>query len=74
MDVVTAPPPDKLDDKPADRPTDKPADKPVGKAPPPPPPKAPKQPGHGVGMAIFATVVIVLALAGLATVAYVKTH
>ncbi len=36
-------------------------------------PAAPKQPGTGVGLAIFATVVIVLGLAALATYAYLKT-
>lgn len=35
--------------------------------------KPPKPPKNGVGMAIFATVVIVLGLAALATYAYIKT-
>ena len=35
---------------------------------------APKEPGNGVGMAIFATVIIVLSLATLATYAYIKTQ
>ena len=34
--------------------------------------KAPETSSNGVGMAIFATVVIVLGLAGLATYAYLK--
>jgi hypothetical protein len=37
-------------------------------------PKPPKQPGNGVGLAIVATVVIVLSLAVLATYAYIKTQ
>jgi hypothetical protein len=40
---------------------------------PPPKPVIPKQPGSGIGMAIFGTVVIVLALAGLAVYAYLKS-
>ncbi|MGC1177378.1 MAG: hypothetical protein WA843_04885 [Candidatus Saccharimonadales bacterium] len=37
-------------------------------------PTLPKQPGHGVGLAIFATVIIILGLAALATYAYLKTN
>jgi len=37
-------------------------------------PKQPDQPKSGVGLAIFATVVIVLALAGLATYAYLQSR
>lgn len=36
-------------------------------------PARPKQPGTGIGLAIFATIVIVLGLAALATYAYLKT-
>ncbi len=36
--------------------------------------KQPKQPHSGVGAAIFATVVIVLALAAMATYAFIKTR
>lgn len=35
--------------------------------------KEPKEPGSGVGLAIFATVLIVLGLAVLATYAYIAT-
>lgn len=35
--------------------------------------KPPRQSGNGVGAAIFATVVIILGLAGLAVLAYIKT-
>jgi hypothetical protein len=37
-------------------------------------PAAAKQPNSGVGMAIAATVIIVLGLAGLATYAFLKTQ
>jgi hypothetical protein len=37
-------------------------------------PVAPKQHGNGVGAAIFATMVIVLGLAAMATYAYMKTQ
>ncbi len=41
----------------------------------PKPPKPPKQPhAPGVGLAIFATVVIILGLAALATYAYLQTN
>lgn len=36
-------------------------------------PAAPKQPSNGIGGAIFATVVIVIVLAALATYAYIRT-
>ncbi len=37
-------------------------------------PRAAKKSGNGVGMAIFATMVIVLGLAAMATYAYLKTQ
>jgi hypothetical protein len=37
-------------------------------------PAAAKEPSNGVGMAIFATMVIVLGLAAMATYAYLKTQ
>ncbi len=37
-------------------------------------PAAAKKPGNGVGMAIFATMVIVLGLASMATYAYLQTQ
>jgi hypothetical protein len=36
--------------------------------------KPPRQSSNGVGLAIFATVVIILGLAGLAVLAYIKTQ
>ena len=36
--------------------------------------KPPKQPGSGVGLAIFATIVIVLGLAALLVYAYLRTN
>jgi hypothetical protein len=36
--------------------------------------KPPKQPGSGVGLAIFATIVIVLCLGALFTYAYLRTN
>ena len=37
-------------------------------------PKPAKKPRNGVGMAIFATIIIVLGLAAMATYAYLKTQ
>lgn len=64
------PAPPSTDDEAKDKPVPKPAktEKPVK------PPKPEKAPGDGVGGAIFATVVIVLALAAMATYAYIKTQ
>lgn len=61
--VVAAPPESASETKPV-----APAEeKPKPKAPP-----KPKQPKTGVGMAVFATVIIVLGLAAMATFAYLK--
>ena len=80
MDVVAAPPPESPrspetpDTPPKPAEPDKTHDKPPKPAPPPKPPKPPKQPGSGVGLAITATMIIVLGLAALATYAYIQTH
>ncbi len=79
MDVVPPPPAEKSDAT-AEQPTNAEApkdakgetkkdQKPVAPAPP----KPPKQRGDNVGMAITATVVIILALAALATYAFIQT-
>ena len=39
----------------------------------PKPPRPPKQPGSGIGLAICATVIIVVSLAGLFVYAYLRT-
>jgi len=62
--MAVAEPPASAED--SDRPQMQPATKAKQK------PVAPKQPRSGVGAAIFATVVIVIALAALATYAYLK--
>jgi hypothetical protein len=70
-DAVHAAPPEEA---PAETPDPKKAGK-KQKAPKPPKvvkPKAPRQPGSG--MAVFASVVIVLGLAALAVYAYLKTN
>ncbi len=74
MDVVTPPLPEKPDPaEAADKLTArKPSPQPAKEAPAKP--VVPKQPASGVGMAIFATVVIVLGLAALAAYAYLKTR
>lgn len=78
MDVVAAPPESAKPHEsaaPADKPTGKPAEPPKpAPAPKPAKPSQPKSPGSGVGLAIFATVIIVLGLAVLATYAYIQTH
>lgn len=73
MDVVSPPPATEKAPAPeASKPTDeKPKHDPPKKAEHKP--STPKQPGTGVGLAIFATIVIVLGLAALATYAYLKT-
>jgi hypothetical protein len=74
MDVMPArPSADKTDQK-APAPNDKPDEKKPAEAAPavPPKPKAPKQPN--IGLAITATVIIVLGLAALATYAYLKSR
>lgn len=60
---------------PADQPDEPKQDVPkhADQAKKPKPPKPPKQPGSGVGLAIAATVIIVIALGLLATFAYVMT-
>lgn len=73
MDVVVAPPPENPTAANADsHPTDTKAAKPTADNAAAQKPSSPKQPGNGVGMAIFATVVIVIVLAALATYAYLK--
>jgi hypothetical protein len=70
VDSVTAPTPAAVE-KPEPAATSRPL-------PPKPQPgkvnKSPKKTSSGVGMAITATVIIVLGLAGLAVLAYVKTQ
>jgi len=68
MDVVPPPAADKPQPA-APNPTPAPAAKPAKPAKP----VTPKQPSNGVGMAITATVIIVLGLAALAVYAYLKT-
>jgi hypothetical protein len=72
MDVVT---PAAVKAVPADaEPKDKPAPVETPKAKVQQKPAKPaKKRGNGVGMAIFATIVIVLGLAAMATYAYLKT-
>ncbi|MDB5164636.1 MAG: hypothetical protein JWL89_262 [Candidatus Saccharibacteria bacterium] len=78
MDVVAPPPPEKPEPGTVQPPQQHSADKDK----PSKPQKAtieqrvvqPKQPGTGIGLAIFATVIIVLGLAALATYAYIKTN
>ena len=69
MDVVV-PPPDKSNspDTKSPAPESKSVKQALAK------PTTPKQPSSGTGLAIFATVVIVLGLAALATYAYIKTR
>ncbi|HTB48548.1 MAG TPA: hypothetical protein VK712_00515 [Verrucomicrobiae bacterium] len=74
MDVVV-PPPDKSnspDTAKADTKSPAPESKSIKQAPAKP--TTPKQPSSGTGLAIFATVIIVLGLAALATYAYIKTR
>jgi hypothetical protein len=87
MDVV-APPPVEAEPAPSSQPNAAPAEndqadkqdqpseavaKEVADQKDKPAPKAPKQPKNGVGLAIMATVLIVLGLAALATYAYLQT-
>ena len=67
MDVVAPPPGDR------GGPQSK-AVEPDKASKPDPKPKPPRQPGNSVGQAIFATMVIVIVLATLATYAYLKSH
>lgn len=71
MDVV-APPAGDHPEAPLPR-QPEPAKKPDKPAPAAKPPQ-PKQPKNGVGLAIFATMVIVVTLAALATYAYLQTN
>ncbi|HEX7633346.1 MAG TPA: hypothetical protein VF401_03400 [Candidatus Saccharimonadales bacterium] len=72
MDVV-APPPASPPAEPSASPAVAPVEPKKQAKPAPAPTKPPRQPSNGVGMAIFATVVIVLGLAALATYAYLQT-
>jgi uncharacterized protein HemX len=74
MDVAPPKPPEVHPDPSEEKP-DKPAktDKPAPKPKRPAPPKKSAD-NSGVGMAIAATVVIVLGLAAMATYAYLKTQ
>lgn len=79
MDVVTpkpAPPADGDSPPIASLPSaEKTTPHPSKKQPKPPKPaKVPRVAGNGVGLAIFATVVIVLGLAAMAVYAYIKTQ
>lgn len=73
-EVTPAPPKDatELADDPAQKLEEPKKEKQQKEAKPAKPPKTPRQPG--VGLAIFATVVIVLGLAALATYAYLRTN
>lgn len=71
--VKPAPPEDALDPKEKTEPTKVEKDKAAAKAKVEKPP-APKKSGSGVGMAIFATILIVFGLAAMATFAYLKTQ
>ena len=55
---------------PAEAPTDVSAEQPIQERPAPP---KPKQPGSHVGLAIVATIIIVLGLAALATFAFLQS-
>jgi hypothetical protein len=71
MDVVAPPPASAENPEQAEQPKGeeaKPADKPEEQAKQPPH----EEPSNGVGMAIFATVVVVLSLAALAVYAYLQ--
>lgn len=65
--VEPAPPPEEGQAKDSQAPAKGPKEKPKAQKPA-------KKPRNGVGMAIFATMVIVLGLAAMATYAYIKTQ
>ena len=73
MDVVPPPAASAADNAPAEAEPAKAAPIAPTPAAKPPKPVVPKQPSDGVGMAIAGTVIIVLGLAILAVIAYLKT-
>ena len=70
--AVATPPPEEPAEK-SDNPAETLEEPKKSKTPKPPkPPKQPRQPG--VGLAIFATMIIILGLGALATYAYLRTN
>ncbi len=74
MDVVAPPPQEKNEKQPlAEQLPDEHKGHLEGHEPVSAKPKTPKSPGSGTGLAISATVIIVIVLAGLATFAYLQS-
>ena len=80
MDVVAPPPAQKTDNQQdvpqstADPKQQTEQPKAEAKQPTQKPPKPPKKPGNGVGLAITATVIVILGLSAMATFAYLQTQ